>query len=111
MYPAIERLDRALELRPGWDDAQVNRSIAVARAERTKQEGADKGDQQIGADEIRFDKNKEPGGEQTQIDEASAISDAAMQALWLRRVQTRPADFLRAKFAYQLAMDDSGSQE
>jgi Ca-activated chloride channel family protein len=27
-----------------------------------------------------------------------------MQAMWLRRVQTRPADFLRAKFAYQHAM-------
>jgi hypothetical protein len=31
------------------------------------------------------------------------LSDAQLQALWLRRVQTNPADFLRAKFAYQLS--------
>ena len=31
------------------------------------------------------------------------LSDAAMQELWLRRVQTKPADFLRAKFSFQLA--------
>lgn len=30
------------------------------------------------------------------------MSDEAVRALWLKRVQTRPADFLRAKFAYQL---------
>jgi Ca-activated chloride channel family protein len=30
------------------------------------------------------------------------MSDAAVRALWLKRVQTRPADFLRMKFAYQL---------
>ena len=28
---AIERYDRALELRPGWQDAGVNREIAQAR--------------------------------------------------------------------------------
>jgi Ca-activated chloride channel family protein len=28
-----------------------------------------------------------------------------MRAMWLRRVQTKPADFLRAKFSYQNAMD------
>jgi len=30
------------------------------------------------------------------------MSDASIRALWLRRVQTKPADFLRARFAYQL---------
>jgi Ca-activated chloride channel family protein len=34
-----------------------------------------------------------------------------MQALWLRRVQTRPADFLRAKFAYQQAAQAEGGGE
>jgi Ca-activated chloride channel family protein len=29
------------------------------------------------------------------------MSDEAVGALWLRRVETRPADFLRARFAYQ----------
>ena len=98
---AIERFDRALELRPGWSDAQINREIAVARAQRTKQEGGDMGDQQIGADEIVFDKNKKSGGQDTETEKTQPLTDSAMQAMWLRRVQTKPADFLKAKFAYQ----------
>jgi Ca-activated chloride channel homolog len=34
---------------------------------------------------------------------SAELGDAQLQALWLRRVQTKPADFLRAKFAYQLS--------
>jgi Ca-activated chloride channel family protein len=33
-----------------------------------------------------------------------------MQSLWLRRVQTRPADFLKAKFEYQQAMKGEGAK-
>lgn len=102
---AIERYDRALELRPDWEDAQVNHEIAVARAKLVKQEGGDMGDQKIGADEIVFDK-KEPGGQETETEGNQPLSDAEMQALWLRRVQTKPADFLKHKFAYQLATGD-----
>jgi Ca-activated chloride channel homolog len=107
MYDAaIERFDRALELRPGWGDAQVNRSVAVARAKLVNRTGGDMGDQQVGADEIKFDGKKESGGQDTDVDSTQTLSDSEMQALWLRRVQTRPADFLKAKFAYQLATSD-----
>ena len=43
-----------------------------------------------------------PGGEDSTVQAAMPMSDEAVRALWLKRVQTRPADFLRAKFAYQL---------
>lgn len=105
---AIERFDRALKLRPDWEDAQVNRGIAIARAKMTEQKGGDMGDQEIGADEIRYDKKKEAGGQETEVEDGQEMSDSAMQALWLRRVQTKPADFLKAKFAYQLANDQPG---
>ncbi len=109
---AIERFDRALELRPGWMEPQDNRKIAVARAERTKRKGGDLGDQKIGADEVVFDKNKKPAGQDTEAEGAQPLSDSAMQALWLRRVQTRPADFLKSKFAYQLsAQEQKGEGE
>ena len=100
---AVERFDRALELRPDWEDAEVNREIALARAERTRQEGGDMGDQKIGADEIVFDKNKKGGDQDTEVQDTQPLSDASMQAMWLRRVQTKPDDFLRQKFAYQLS--------
>jgi Ca-activated chloride channel family protein len=38
------------------------------------------------------------------------LSDDELKALWLRRVETKPADFLRAKFAYQLGRQDAGQE-
>ena len=61
------------------------------------------GDQKLGADDVVFDKKMESGGQETATEGAQPLSDSAMQALWLRRVQTKPAEFLKAKFAYQLA--------
>ena len=101
---AVERYDRALELQPGWNDAIVNRDLASARAKLLDSSGGDMGDQKLGVDDFTFDK-KEPGGQDTEVSAGDALSDASMQSLWLRRVQTKPADFLRAKFAYQLAID------
>jgi Ca-activated chloride channel family protein len=99
---AIQRYDRVLALNADFEDATVNREIAVARAKRVEQTGGDMGDQQIGADEIVFDKSKDSGGQETPSEGSQPLSDAEMQALWLRRVQTKPADFLKSKFAYQL---------
>lgn len=98
---ALKRFDRALVLRPGWPGALRNREIARIRAERSKTEGGETGQTDSRPDQIVFDKTK-PGGEDTTVQAAMPMSDEAVRALWLKRVQTRPADFLRAKFAYQL---------
>jgi Ca-activated chloride channel family protein len=108
---AIERFDRALQLRPEMKDAQVNREIAVARAQRVERKGGDMGDQLLGADEITFDNASKTEGQQTEITGEQPLSDAQMQAMWLRRVQTKPAEFLRSKFAYQLAKDSQSLSE
>ncbi|MCU0872591.1 MAG: tetratricopeptide repeat protein [Pirellulaceae bacterium] len=102
---AVERYDRALELKPDFEDAQINRGIARARAKLVERKGGDMGDQKVGADEITFDKAKSPGGQDTETEAAQPLTDADMQALWLRRIQTKPADFLKAKFAHQLATE------
>jgi Ca-activated chloride channel family protein len=99
---AVARYNRALTLRPGWKEAENNRRIAQLRATRLKASGEDARDQREGADEIVYDKDaKRPGGQDTQIT-GTAMNDEAVRALWLKRVQTRPADFLRARFNYQL---------
>jgi Ca-activated chloride channel family protein len=108
---AVGRFDRALELRPGWNDAQNNREIAVARAKLVEKKGGDMGDQKIGADEITFDKNENTGGQDSEIEADQPLSNSEMQALWLRRVQTKPAEFLRTKFAYQLANSQNGADK
>lgn len=100
---AITCYDRALVKRPDWVEATENRAIAVARQEMVKATGGDMGNQTIGADKIVFDgKTKKQGpGQETEIAGGKAMSDQQIQALWLRRVQTKPADFLRNKFMYQ----------
>ena len=99
---AVARYDRALALRPGWIDAEANRTLARLRAERVRPKGGDAGDQREGADEIVYDRDgKKQGGQSTDV-AGAPMSDEAVRALWLKRVQTRPADFLRSRFAWQL---------
>lgn len=100
----VRRYSRALELRPGWLDAEANRSLARLRAERTRKQGGVTNDTDSRPDEVVYDRSKKDAGkgEDTQVEGGPAMSDEAARALWLRRVQTRPADFLRAKFSYQV---------
>jgi Ca-activated chloride channel family protein len=101
---AIARYRRALELRPDWEPAVVNRNIAAARAERLKREGGEGTGGQLGADDIVFSDAKSPPSSDTeQTEGGERLSDEELRSIWLRQVQTKPADFLRAKFAYQLA--------
>ncbi|GEP02889.1 tetratricopeptide repeat protein [Methylobacterium oxalidis] len=99
---AVRRYDRALVLHPGWADAEANRAVARIRAERVRQEGGETGDTESSPDAIVFDKGRKGGTDTVVQGDAPPMSDEAVRALWLRRVQTRPADFLKVKFAYQL---------
>ncbi len=71
-----------------------------------KKNGGDMTGGQLKADKYVFDKSKNKEQKDEQTEEVQKVSDAEMRAMWLRKVQTRPADFLRAKFAYQYAMKD-----
>lgn len=105
---AMQRYDRALALRPGWAEAVNNREIARIRGERKKLEGGETGNTDDKPDEVVFDKTKK-GGEDTTVEAEKAMSDDQVRALWLKRVQTQPADFLRAKFSYQLQAQPAGA--
>jgi Ca-activated chloride channel family protein len=99
---AAVRYRRALELRPGWESAMVNLKIAQGRAKLIETKGGDMTGGKMGADEIVFEKGESPpGAGEEQVEGGETMSDVEMRESWLRRVQTRPADFLRAKFAYQ----------
>ena len=101
---AAERYERALALRPGWEDAIVNRDLALARAALLETTGGDMTGGQLGADDFEFSDEPSPDTDQTeQTEGGEAPSEEEMRAIWLRQVQTRPADFLRAKFAWQYA--------
>lgn len=108
---AISAYQKALALRPDWKDAQENIELAAARAKAIGNEGGDAGDQRLGADKVVFDKKKTSAGQDTQIAGEQIVSDASIQAMWLRQVQTKPADFLKAKFAFQHAQDSLEGDE
>ena len=108
---AIASYDEALETRPDWKEAQQNRDLAAARAKLIHGTGGDLGDQREGADKVIFDQDKPPSGQETEVAGAQAMSDAAIQSIWLRHVQTNPADFLKAKFAYQQADGEAGDEK
>lgn len=107
---AVETYDRALSLRPHWKEAEDNRKIALVRRDRLKTKGGDETGGQIDPDQIVYEKGMQKSAETVQVNDGPPLSDSELQALWLRRVQTRPADFLRAKFAYQSAQQSRGGR-
>jgi Ca-activated chloride channel family protein len=112
---AIAGYDSALEFRPQWEEAEENRAIATARLERLAPPDSDAGGTggQLGADEIVFDDSGrvDKGGSEVEASGAEEVSDDEMRAVWLRRVQNDPAEFLRTRFAYQLYRDEQESTE
>ena len=112
---AIASFDAALALRPEWTEAAENRAIAVARLEALAPPEDDAGGTggMLGADEIVMDESgrvNASGEEQVLEAGDTAQDEASLRALWLRRVDTRPADFLAAKFGAQLARQASGDK-
>ncbi len=105
---AISGYKQALSRKPDWLEARENLTLARARKERMKPSEDDAGGTggKLKADEIVFDNraNKASADQQEIVQGDDALSDQEMRAMWLRRVETKPADFLRAKFAYQKAV-------
>ena len=103
---AILAFQRALQLHPGWLPAQTNLAIAEARLAALAPPEDDAGGTggKLEADEIVMDNTgRTAKAKEQQLEEgAQSLSDAELRAMWLRRVQTRPADFLKARFALQL---------
>ena len=114
--PAIEAYQDALSKRPDWQEAEQNLQIAILRKQALAPPEDDYGGTggQLEADEIVFDDTgrvNKSSSEQV-IDAADQqMGEAAMRAMWLRKVETRPADFLAVRFNYQLAKQESASNE
>ena len=112
---AIESYTNALEARQGWPEAEENLAIAIARKERLAPPEDDAGGTggQLGADEIVFDDSGrvDKAGTETETEGGEAMSDDEMRAVWLRRVANDPAQFLRARFSYQLYREEAKGDE
>ena len=108
---AIKSYEDALKVRPDWTEAAENRAIARVRLERLAPPESDEGGTggQLPADEIVFDDSGRvnKSGSEVVTEGGEQLSDDEMRAVWLRRVQNDPAQFLRARFSYQLYRDEA----
>jgi Ca-activated chloride channel family protein len=103
---AIASYKRALGFRPGWEAAEKNIALAKARKQLIDDAGEDRDQESAQAynpDETVFDQEGDDEKSKPRDMNDISLSDESLRATWLRRVQTTPRDFLRAKFAYQAA--------
>jgi Ca-activated chloride channel family protein len=112
---AITSYDRALQRRPGWPEAKANRALAEARRQLLAPPADDAGGTggQLEADAYTFDNRPQQSSDAKEVEVVAGenLSNEQVQALWLRRVQTKPADFLHAKFAYQYSRQQQESKQ
>jgi Ca-activated chloride channel family protein len=106
---AIEAYQSALSKRPDWPEAKQNLQIATLRKQALAPPDDDYGGTggMLEADEIVFDQSgrvNKSSSEQVMDAGDQQLGEDEMRAMWLRKVETRPADFLAARFNYQLAI-------
>jgi Ca-activated chloride channel homolog len=108
---AIAAYQRALSVQPGWQPAEENMAIAVARKKVLETSGGDREKEQTDSDEpdeIVMDQKGENKKSAPDLAAEGPATDEEFQVTWLRRVQTTPGDFLKAKFAYQAGLVKNG---
>ena len=102
---AVAAYREALTLRPDWEPAAFNLQWVQGLLELERQEYEDAGGTggKLAADDFVFS-DRAAGAQQTMTAEEAAaqgLTDAELERMWMRRVQTTPGDFLALKFAYQ----------
>ena len=107
---AIPAYDRALQLRPDFQEARDNRAIAEAFRRQQQEAERQRAENQTDDPEARPPPpdnvvNDQPPEQGRPRDPAGGnqpgqgLSDGEIQAMWMRRVGGTPADFLRQRFA------------
>ncbi len=106
-YPdAVQAYQQALARRHPWPEAQKN--LALVGSLIPKTENKDKNEEQeiapnLPPDQVKFDE-KGKKGKQTQVQ--AKLDSKKMAEIWMRNIQTTPADFLRRRFAMQAAQEN-----
>lgn len=107
---ALAAYNAALALEPEFDGAVFNREWVQGLYDLSQREYDDHGGTggQLGADDFVFD-DRAANAQET-MSEAEArtqgLTDDQIESMWMRRVQTTPAQFLEIKFSYQLNAGD-----
>lgn len=106
-YPAaLIAYEKALSLKKDYPEASFNLEyIQLLIPKPEKQEEEPPGDSTYDPDEIKFDE-KGKKGKEGKVEQAQ-LTDEQVTELWMRRIQTSLAQFLKSKFNYQLQMQST----
>jgi Ca-activated chloride channel family protein len=106
MYPeAVEAYRQALARRHPWREAEENLVLVQALVPKAKDKDKDKDQQEIPPnlppDQMKFDEKLKKGAK-TYVQQ---VDPKKMADIWMRNIETTPADFLRRRFAIQAAQE------
>jgi Ca-activated chloride channel family protein len=106
---AVASYEQALEARPDWDEARANRDLVASLIPPPPEEGQApperNDDPSFDPDEVRVDEEQE-GGSPGEVP-LEQLSPEDIEAMWLRGLQSSPADFLRNRFFLERARNGS----
>jgi Ca-activated chloride channel family protein len=107
---AVGAYDRALASRPDWVDARANRDLVASRIPKPVPGEDEQGaaDPSQKPDEVKLD-DEGNKGKRGPVG-AKRLADEQIDQIWLRGVQSSPADFLRQKFAAQASQARRGPE-
>jgi Ca-activated chloride channel family protein len=104
-YPeAVQAYQQALARHHPWTEAEDNLALVqslIPKADKKKKDEEQETAPNLPPDQVKFDE-KGKQGKKTQI-KREKLDPKKMAEIWMRNIQTTPADFLRRRFAMQAA--------
>ena len=105
LQDAVRAYEQALQRRPGWRDAEDN--LRLVRS-LIPPPGADEEQQELPPDAERGQTEMEDKGKKGKTSlERTQMDPEKMADIWMRNIQTSPAEFLRRRFAKQASEETS----
>jgi Ca-activated chloride channel family protein len=102
---AAEAYKEALARRKSWPEAQENLALVESLIPKPKDKNKDKDEEEqspdLPPDKTQFDEKGKKGKQVQQV----RLDPEKMTDIWLRNIQTTPADFLKRRFAIQAAQE------
>jgi Ca-activated chloride channel family protein len=109
-YPeAVRAFQEALARRHPWPEAQQNLELVQSLIPSPKKNEEREDPAEDTPDKVQYDE-KGKQGKKIKM-RAEAIDPAKLAEIWMRNIQTTPADFLRRRFEMQAAQQKSGAAQ
>ena len=102
---AVQNYDIALSIDPDYTEARENRELVLRLIQNQKDRKEEEVQEatELGADDVQFDEKGEKG-EKGEL-KPTLLTDEQISEMWLRQIQTTPAQFLKSKFAIQAQVE------